>query len=110
MNRSIVSVPLRGLLAALLAVLLLSSQAYAVEPSSDDPAVLAATYSKQAADLRADAEKHANIARMHRGGAGTGKTAHESIAKHCERIAENLRAAAAESDALAAQYRELAKK
>jgi hypothetical protein len=45
------------------------------------------------------------MARMHKGGAGSSKVNHEGIVKHCDAIAKNLRAAAAESDALAAEYR-----
>jgi hypothetical protein len=47
---------------------------------------------------------------MHKAGAGGPKTAHESIANHCERLAEQLRSAAEESDAIAAEYRSLAEK
>lgn len=102
----------RSLLAALAAAVALLAPvviASAEEPT-DDPAALAATYDKQATELRASAERHAKIARMHRTGAGSSKSAHESIAQHCERIAENLSAAAKESEALANSYRELAKK
>jgi hypothetical protein len=67
-------------------------------------------YAKQAADLRANADKHAKIAQMHRSGAGPSKMSHESIAAHCEQLAAKLRAAADESDAIAAAYRSLAEK
>jgi hypothetical protein len=67
-----------------------------------DAAPTAATYEKQAVELRARAEKHDKMAQMHKGGAGSQKTNHESIVRHCENIAKNLRAAADESDALAA--------
>jgi hypothetical protein len=50
------------------------------------------------------------MAKMHRGGAGSSKMNHEGIVRHCEKIAQNLRAAAQESDALAATLRESAKK
>lgn len=104
----------RRLVLSLIPALALISVVRAAEPPTEDPAALstqyaqeAKQYAQQAADLRAQADKHANIAKMHRAGAG-GKTAHESIVKHCEDIAADLRSAADESDALAATYRELA--
>ena len=57
-----------------------------------------------------DADKHEKTAKMHKAGAGSSKTAHQSIASHCERLAEQLRSAAEESDAIAAAYRSLAEK
>lgn len=101
---------MRSLLAALVAVAVLVPFVAPADEPTEDPAALAATYDKQAADFRADAERHAKIARMHKAGAGSPKSSHESIAQHCERIAENLSAAAKESEALANSYRELAKK
>ena len=59
-------------------------------------------------DLRAKADKHAKLAKMHDAGSGGSKTAHASIAQHCEKIAANLRTAADESEALAATYSDLA--
>jgi hypothetical protein len=47
---------------------------------------------------------------MHHAGAGSSKVNHESIERHCKEIAKNLRAAADESDALAADLRNSAKK
>lgn len=100
---------LRALLATVVAFSVLGPTiSWAAEPT-EDPAALAATYDKQAADLRAEAERHAKIARMHRGGAGSSKIAHDSIAQHCERMAENLNAAAKESEAVAEGFRSLAK-
>ena len=98
----------RGLILAMLAATMLVSALQAADTTSEDPAAQAAAYSKEAADLRAEADKHDKIARMHKAGAGTSKTAHESIVRHCEGLAEKLRAAAEESDAIAAAYRSLA--
>ena len=47
---------------------------------------------------------------MHTGGAGSSKVNHEGIVRHCDKIAEDLRAAANESDALAKELRTSAKK
>jgi hypothetical protein len=49
------------------------------------------------------------MAKMHKGGAGSSKLNHAGIVRHCEKIAQHLRAAAQESDALAATLRESAK-
>ena len=97
----------KGMILGMIAAAMLGSAAYAAE----DPAALAATYEKQAIDLRASADKHDNIAKMHRSGsAGSSKMDHEGIVRHCEKIAKDLRAAAQESDALAAELRSSAKK
>lgn len=101
---------MRSLLAALVAVAVLAPFIAPADEPTEDPAALAATYDKQAADFRAAAERHAQIARAHKAGAGSSKIAHDSIAQHCERIAESLTAAAKESEALAADYRALVKK
>ena len=95
-------------LLGLVAALGLVSAVRAADTASEDPAALAAQYTPQAADLRAKADKHAKWAQMHSAGSGSSKIAHASIAQHCEKIAANLRAAADESDALAATYTELA--
>lgn len=95
----------RTLVLAFAAATLLAANAYAAEPAREDPAVVAATLDKQAADFRATAAKHENMAKMHRGGAGSSKVNHEGIAKHCDKIAENLRSAAKESEELAEEYR-----
>jgi hypothetical protein len=88
----------------------LASAAWAGEASADDPVAMAQTYEKQAAELRAKADKHESMAKMHRGGAGSAKINHENVARHCQKIAENLRSAAQESDALAATLRKGAEK
>jgi len=98
---------IRGFVVALIAGAMFVAMAPSAQ-AADEPASLAVTYAKQAADLRASAEKHLAIAKMHEGGAGPSKMQHESIAKHCEAIAKNLQAAAAESDKLAETYRGLA--
>lgn len=100
----------KGILLGLLATAMMSSAAYAADTAAEDPTALAATYEKQAADFRATADKHENMSKMHRGGAGSSKVNHESIVSHCNEIVKNLRAAAKESDALAAEYRNSAKK
>ena len=100
----------RGLTLAILSLAIVFSALQAAETTSEDPAAQAAAYSAKAADLRADADKHEKTAKMHKAGAGSSKTAHQSIASHCERLAEELRSAAEESDAIAAAYRSLAEK
>jgi hypothetical protein len=85
-----------------------ASAVRAADPATEDPAALATQYTQQAADLRASAEKHAKSAKLHEAGAGGSKSSHASITQHCNKIAADLRAAADESDALAATYRELA--
>jgi hypothetical protein len=91
-----------------IAAAVLYSTSYAAGIATEDPAAQAAYYTKQAVDLRANAEKHAKEAGVHRTGPGGSKMAHDSIVQHCEKIAANLRAAADESDALAQAYRDLA--
>jgi hypothetical protein len=100
----------RTLILALAAATLLVANVYAAEPAGEDPVAVAATLDKQAADFRATAAKHENMARMHRGGAGSSKVNHEGIAKHCDKIAKDLRSAAKESEELAEQYRKEAAK
>jgi len=100
----------KGLILGMIAAAMLSSAAYAADTPTDDPSALAAKYEKQAADLRASADKHDKMAKMHMGGAGSSKVNHESIVRHCEKIAENLRAAAKESDDLAKDLRASEKK
>lgn len=100
----------KGIILGLFAAAMISSAAYAVDTAAEDPTALAATYEKQAADFRATADRHENIAKMHRGGAGSPKVNHEGIVSHCNEIVKNLRAAAKESDALAAEFRSSAKK
>ena len=100
----------RTLALALAAATMLAGNAYTAEPVAEDPAAVAATLDRQAADLRATAAKHENMAMMHRGGAGAPKMNHEGIAKHCDKIAKDLRSAAKESEDLAAEYRKEAGK
>ena len=92
-------------LAALAAVALLGMTAYAADPVREDPAAVAVSLEKQAAELRASADKHDAMGKMHKAGAGSSKINHDGVVKHCDAIAKNLRAAAAESEALAAEYR-----
>jgi hypothetical protein len=91
-----------GVVMAMLAISSLGAGAFAADT---DAALTASTYEKQAVELRAKADKHDKMAQMHKGGAGSQKTNHESIVRHCENIAKNLRAAADESDALAAELK-----
>ena len=91
-----------GMAIAMLAMASLGASALAADT---DTAQTASTYEKQAVELRARADKHDKMAEMHRGGAGSSKVNHENIVRHCENIAKNLRAAADESDALAAELK-----
>jgi hypothetical protein len=93
-----------------IAAAMLGTAVHATDAPAENPAALAATYEKQATDLRASADRHENMARMHRGGGGSSKMNHEGIVRHCDKIAENLRAAAEESDALAKELRASTKK
>jgi len=99
----------KGIVLGMLTAVMIGSASYAADASTDDPTALAATYEKQAVDLRATAAKHDTMASMHHTGAGSSKANHESIERHCKEIAKNLRAAADESDALAADLRKSAK-
>jgi hypothetical protein len=99
-----------GLVLGLIAATMIGGAAQAADTPADDPSALAATYEKQAVALRADADKHEKMAKMHSGGAGSSKVNHDSIVRHCEKIAENLRAAAKESDDLAKDLRASEKK
>jgi hypothetical protein len=100
----------RNIILALAATTLLGAVAYAAEPAQEDPAAVAATLEKQAADFRAAADRHDAMAKAHRGGGGSSKVNHEGIVQHCNTIAKNLREAAKESEALAAEYRKKAAK
>src|SRR3954471_8809836 len=100
----------KGLVSGMIAAAMMSSAAYAADAPADDPAALAATYEKQAVDLRVSADKHDRMAKMHKGGGGSSKGNHEGIVRHCEKIAEDLRAAAQESDDLAKDLRASEKK
>ena len=95
----------RAVFAAAVAAAILMAAAPAIQ-AADDPATLAQTYEKQAADLRASAERHLAAAKVPQGRRQSTRT---TIAKHCEAIAKSLQDAAAESEALADTYRELAK-
>lgn len=87
--------------AALVATSLAASAAFAADPAAPGSAV----YAQQAADYRASAERHEKMAQMHKAGVGSSKVNHENIVRHCEMIAKDLRAAAVESDALAAELK-----
>lgn len=100
----------KALVLGMIAAAMLGTAVRATDAPAEDPVALAATYEKQAADLRASADRHENMARMHKGGAGSSKMNHEGVVRHCDKIAENLRAAAEESDALAKELRNSAKK
>jgi hypothetical protein len=99
----------RMILAGAVVALSLVAPVIGAVPPAENPAAMAAQYTKQAAELRASASRHADLAKMHRSGlAGSSKTSHESIAVHCDNIAASLNAAAAETEALAATYKKLA--
>ena len=87
----------RNIILAFVATTLLGAVAHSAEPVQEDPAPVAATLEKQAADFRATADKHDAMAKMHRGGAGSSKVNHQGIVQHCNTIAKNLREAAKEA-------------
>lgn len=91
------------LLATAAAIAILGTAAHAAEPAAS-PAPTAESLKEQAAEYRASAERHEKMAAMHRAGAGSSKMTHDSVVRHCDAIAKNLRAAAEESDALAEEY------
>ncbi len=100
----------KGLFLGMIATAMMSAAVYAADAPADDPVALAATYEKQAVELRASADRHENMAKMHMAGAGSSKVNHDSIVRHCDKIAKDLRAAAQESDDLAKELRANAKK
>jgi hypothetical protein len=71
----------------------------------------ATKYDQEAASLDAKAEHHAKLAMAYRGRGGGGKqgTTFQSLADHCERLAEAYRKAALEARATAQSHREMAK-
>src|SRR5512144_3172387 len=91
----------KGLILGMIATAMMSTAVYAADAPADDPVALAATYEKQAVELRASADRHESMAKMHKAGGGSSKVDHESIVRHCDKIAKDLRAAAQESDDLA---------
>ena len=98
----------RMMLPGLVVALSLVAPVMGAEPAGESPAAMAEQYTRQAADLRKSAARHAELAKMHRSGSPAGsKTSHLSIAVHCENIAKNLNAAAAESEAMATIFRKL---
>ena len=88
-------------LAAIVATSLVGAGAFAADPAISS----SAAYTQQAAELRASAERHEKMAQMHKSGAGSSKVNHDNIVRHCEKIAGELRAAANESDTLAAELK-----
>lgn len=95
----------KALFLGMLAAAMMGTVAYAADPPAEDPIAMAQAYEKQAAEYRAQADRHDSMAKSHKAGAGSSKVNHKSIALHCENIAKSLRAAAKESDALAAALR-----
>lgn len=98
-----------ALLVVLAAIAVCTPLGSVANQPSEDSAALATKYEQQATEFRAEADRHAKMARRHQAGAGSSKVAHASIVQHCERIAANLNAAARESEALAETYRKLAR-
>ncbi len=91
-----------GIIAALLAASLVGSGAFATDTTTPT----SASYAQQATEFRASAARHDKLAQLHKAGsAGSQKSGHENIVRHCEKIAKDLRAAADESDALAAELK-----
>jgi hypothetical protein len=95
----------RNIILALATSALLAAAVHAAEPAHEDAATVAASFEKQAAEFRASADRHENMARLHKAGAGSSKVTHEGIVQHCNALVKDLREAAKESDALAAEYR-----
>jgi len=95
----------KGLMFAVIAGAVMSAAVHAADTPQNDPVATATSLQKQAAEYRAAAERHEKMGQMHHAGAGSSKVNHDSIVKHCDAIAKDLRAAADESDALAAEYR-----
>jgi hypothetical protein len=93
------------LVVAVMAGALMGASVYAADTPQNHPVATATSLEKQAAEYRAAADRHEKMGQMHQAGAGSSKVNHDSIVKHCETIAKNLRAAADESEALAAEYR-----
>jgi hypothetical protein len=92
------------ILGATAAAAMLGAIAHAADAAADDPATQIVTLEKQAADYRISADRHDQMAQVHRAGGGSSKAGHESVVQHWA-IAKDLRAAADESEALAAVYR-----
>ena len=105
MKLSRLAMGFRGTLALAVIAGALMASAYAADPPQNYPVSTATSLEKQAAEYRAAADRHEKMGQMHHAGAGSSKMNHDSVEKHCEAIAKNLRAAADESDALAAEYR-----
>jgi hypothetical protein len=97
----------RNVVITCVAAAMLGAAAYAAEPAQppEDPAVAAATLEMQAAELRALADRHDKMGRMHKANAGSSKVNHDNVVRHCDTIAKELRAAAEESESLAREYR-----
>jgi hypothetical protein len=77
-----------------------------VPAMTESHATQAQFYTQQAADFRKKAESHRQQSKQDH---GKGNSTHASMANHCKRIADNLDAAAKDSDELAAQHRALEK-
>ena len=73
---------------------------------TESHATQAQFYTQQAADFRKKAESHRQQAKHDH---GKSNSTHASMVNHCNRIADSLDAAAKDSDALAAEHRELEK-
>lgn len=72
----------------------------------------AAKYDEEAASLDDKAERHAKLANAYRGRGGAGSkqsTAFQSMAAHCDKLADAYRKAALEARATAQSHREMAK-
>lgn len=71
----------------------------------------AAKYDEEAASLDAKAERHAKLANAYRarGAGGKQSTAFQSMAAHCDKLADAYRKAALEARATAQSHREMAK-
>lgn len=72
-----------------------------------DHEAIAKAYEEQAASFESQAEMHKNISKTY--GQPGGKPWMESQVKHCDKVAADLRAAAREERALAAEHHKMAK-
>ncbi|MGB8326354.1 MAG: hypothetical protein WCE48_02115 [Steroidobacteraceae bacterium] len=83
------------------------AQAASAAPA-EDHAALALSYTREAAELKQKSDEHRNQAKLHRTTVGKSDAAHQSMAIHCNRLADSLAAAAKESEKLAALHTKLA--
>ena len=74
-----------------------------------DHEALAAHYTKMAAEAKAQAERHRQMAKTYGAGPSGGKGTWAAFPQHCTNLAKDLDSEAKEYEAMAAAHRELAK-